>query len=114
MKCLIVDEADAFFYDDKTFASLKKVCDHKDIAQRDVGKKVQKILFSATFVSQDEATTDKIQKRQSEIIGEAGVKPNKLKSNQKNYHLIIFNNAFKNVSQRRKLISLKKFSKPVK
>tara|TARA_B110000285_G_C15072510_1_gene588784 strand:- start:640 stop:903 length:264 start_codon:yes stop_codon:yes gene_type:complete len=81
VKCLIVDEADAFFYDDKTFASLKKVCDHKDIAQRDVGKKVQKILFSATFVSQDEATTDKIQKRQSEIIGEAQqieIKPEKL------------------------------------
>ena len=54
----------------KLLLHLKKFVITK-IAQRDAGNKVQKILFSATFVSQDEATTDKIQKRQSEIIGEA-------------------------------------------
>lgn len=26
LRCLIVDEADAFFYDDKTFAALSTLC----------------------------------------------------------------------------------------
>jgi len=63
LKCLIVDEADAFFYDDKTFNALKAVCNYPDIKNREGVNRVQKILFSATFVSQDEATTEAIQRK---------------------------------------------------
>jgi hypothetical protein len=34
LKCLIVDEADAFFYDDKTFEALNTVCKYPDIVNR--------------------------------------------------------------------------------
>lgn len=61
MRCLIVDEADAFFYDEKTFTALKNVCDNKDISDRDSSdNRVQRILFSATYESHDPAMTELI------------------------------------------------------
>jgi superfamily II DNA/RNA helicase len=58
LRCLIVDEADAFFYDERTFSALKNVCDNKDISDRDENNRVQRILFSATYESHDPAMTE--------------------------------------------------------
>ena len=49
LKCLVVDEADVFFLDDKNFETLLKVANYKDIKQRNEDNKVQWILFSATY-----------------------------------------------------------------
>lgn len=51
---LIVDEADAFFADEKTFNTLLSLVQYPDIANREEKNAVQKILFSATFVAQTE------------------------------------------------------------
>ena len=53
LKCLIVDEADVFFIDEKNFTSLKAISNYKDIKQRTEENKVQWILFSATYPTED-------------------------------------------------------------
>jgi superfamily II DNA/RNA helicase len=81
-RCLVVDEADAFFYDEKTFGALKAVVNYPDIKNRDANNRVQRILFSATYESQDAAMTDAIQQKQAQIVQEAHqimVKAEKLK-----------------------------------
>jgi len=60
-KCLIIDEADAFFYDEKTFGALNTLVNYPDIKNRDENNRVQRILFSATYESQDEKMNDAIQ-----------------------------------------------------
>ena len=40
LKCMVVDEADAFFYDDRTFEALNSVCKYPDIANRDAANRV--------------------------------------------------------------------------
>lgn len=49
LKCLVVDEADVFFLDEKNFASLKAISNYAHIKKRDEANKVQWILFSATY-----------------------------------------------------------------
>ena len=46
LKCIVVDEADVFFLDDKNHASLKKIAGNKAIKGNE---NIQWILFSATF-----------------------------------------------------------------
>jgi superfamily II DNA/RNA helicase len=53
LKCLVVDEADVFFIDEKNFNSLKAIGNYEDIKKREEGNKVQWILFSATYPDDD-------------------------------------------------------------
>ena len=46
LRCLVIDEADVFFLDDKNHQSLLKIAQAKDIKGRE---DLQWILFSATF-----------------------------------------------------------------
>ena len=64
LRCIVVDEADVFFNDDKNFEYIKKLHDYKHV------KEVlpQWILFSATYPSGENET---IQKKMSEIISQA-------------------------------------------
>ena len=50
LKCLVIDEADVFFLDEKNYQSIKKITNYKDIKGIE---KLQYILFSATFQTQD-------------------------------------------------------------
>ena len=51
LKCLIVDEADEFFKDDKNFTSMKKVRNaiNNQNKNRQPDNRIQNILFSATY-----------------------------------------------------------------
>jgi superfamily II DNA/RNA helicase len=55
LKCLVVDEADVFFTDEKNFTSIKTIANYKQIKNRDENNKVQWILFSATYPEGAEA-----------------------------------------------------------
>jgi hypothetical protein len=35
IKCIVIDEADVFFADEKNFACIKKIASYKDVAERD-------------------------------------------------------------------------------
>ena len=71
LKCLVVDEADVFFLDDKNFASLKNIAFNKQIKDRPETNKVQFILFSATYPEGGEQIYEKVQQRMSEIVQKA-------------------------------------------
>lgn len=49
LKCIVVDEADVFFLDDKNFQALQTVAKNKEIIGRPDDNRVQWILFSATY-----------------------------------------------------------------
>lgn len=61
VKCIVVDEADVFFTDDKNFDVLKKLHSYKNVVEA----KPQWIFFSATYPSNE---NEKIQKKMSDII----------------------------------------------
>lgn len=63
LKSIVVDEADVFFTDEKNFNSLKKIATCKDIKGRDEGNKVQWVLFSATWPSDDGTGSQEIAER---------------------------------------------------
>ena len=65
LKCLVIDEADVFFLDDKNHATLLKIADSKYIKGR---TDVQWVLFSATYPVDDAALYEKVQERVSKII----------------------------------------------
>ena len=69
LKCIVVDEADVFFLDDKNHQSLKKIACNKQI--KDKGDAVQWVLFSATYQTEDKNRFELVQQRQSEIVGKA-------------------------------------------
>ena len=71
IKCIVIDEADVFFSDDKNFEVIKKIADFKDIKSRETGNKVQWLLFSATFPDDSENEQDKVFMNISKIIDEA-------------------------------------------
>lgn len=71
LKCIVIDEADVFFLDDKNFAFLEHVANHKPIKERPANNKVQWILFSATYPEGSEEIYEKVQERISKIIKEA-------------------------------------------
>jgi superfamily II DNA/RNA helicase len=58
LKAIVVDEADVFFLDDKNHQSLKKIANHKSIKDNE---KLQWILFSATFQTEDEQRFELVQ-----------------------------------------------------
>lgn len=49
VKCIVIDEADVFFLDEKNFKTIKAIANYKDIKSRKEEDIVQWILFSATF-----------------------------------------------------------------
>ena len=49
LKCLVFDEADVFFLEDKNFACIKSITGNEQIKSRPADDKVQLILFSATY-----------------------------------------------------------------
>ena len=71
LKCLVVDEADVFFLDDKNFESLKNIAFNKQIKNRPEENKVQFILFSATYPEGSEQIYEQVQQRMSEIVQKA-------------------------------------------
>lgn len=64
LKCIVVDEADVFFTDDRNFEVLRKLHQYKHV--KDV--KPQWIFFSATYPSNE---NEAIQKKMSEIVTQA-------------------------------------------
>ena len=64
LKCIVVDEADVFFTDDKNFDVLSKLHKYKHVKD----KQPQWILFSATYPSSE---NELIQRKMSEIINQA-------------------------------------------
>lgn len=71
LKAVVVDEADVFFIDEKNFTELKAISNYKDIKNREAENKVQWILFSATYPTEDEGIYDLVLQRQAEIVGAA-------------------------------------------
>ena len=68
LKCVVVDEADVFFLDDKNHASFLKIAESKHIKEKEG---LQWILFSATYPVDDAALYEKVQERVSKIISMA-------------------------------------------
>ena len=71
LKCLVIDEADVFFLEDKNFQDLKAVAHYKHIRDRPEGNKVQWILFSATYPEGSEEIYEQVQERISQIVEKA-------------------------------------------
>lgn len=69
LKCLVLDEADVYFKNDRDFADMKKLVGHKDLAQRS-GNPLQFILFSATYLGSD-ANPEEVNDRIAMIVPEA-------------------------------------------
>jgi superfamily II DNA/RNA helicase len=67
VKAFVIDEADIFFSDDKNFGSLKNICDNKALKD----KKVQYILFSATYPAGSNNLEELVMERISQIIAKA-------------------------------------------
>lgn len=65
LKCLVIDEADVFFLDEKNHQSLLKIAESKHIKEK---KDLQWVLFSATYPVDDAAIYEKVQERVSKII----------------------------------------------
>ena len=64
IKCVVIDEADVFFTDDKNFDYIKRLHQYKHVKE----VQPQWILFSATYPAQD---NEAIQEKMSEIIAQA-------------------------------------------
>lgn len=71
LKAIVVDEADVFFNDEKNFSELRAIANNKEIKGRAESNKIQWILFSATYPTEDQGAYETILKRQSEIVGVA-------------------------------------------
>ena len=79
LKCMIIDEADVFFLDDKNFELLLKVANSKYLRENDA---VQWILFSATYPPEDNHKYERVQERMASIVQKAQqikIRPEKLK-----------------------------------
>ena len=50
LRCMVVDEADVFFLDDKNYETILKISNSKHLAKNE---KLQWILFSATYPPED-------------------------------------------------------------
>lgn len=68
LKCLVLDEADVFFLDDKNHDSIKKISNNKHIK---ANENLQWILFSATFTTEDASRYEIVQERQSTLVPKA-------------------------------------------
>jgi len=68
LKCIVVDEADVFFNDERNFSSLQNIANNKTIADKYAKDQVQYILFSATYVSANPALYEASQERMSKIV----------------------------------------------
>lgn len=68
LKCIVIDEADVFFLDDKNFASLSKIAKNPHIKDNPA---MQWILFSATYPQEDYQKYEQVQKRQVTIVEKA-------------------------------------------
>lgn len=71
LKCIVMDEADVFFTDDKNFTMLKNIAKNKAITDRPEDNRVQWLLFSATYPEGAEAGYEEVQRRVSEIVEKA-------------------------------------------
>jgi len=72
LKCIVVDEADVFFLDEKNNKVLKEIANYKDIKGRTEGNnRVQWILFSATYPEGSEQIYEQVQQRIAEIVTKA-------------------------------------------
>ena len=69
LKCLVMDEADIYFKNERDFAELKKLVGHKDLI-RPEGSPLQYILFSATYLGSD-ANPEEVNERIAMIVPEA-------------------------------------------
>jgi len=79
LKCIVIDEADVFFLDEKNFEFVNKLSNFKNIKDN---KNVQWILFSATYPQEEADKYEKVQERMFKIISEAQqikLNPRKLK-----------------------------------
>lgn len=54
LRCIVIDEADWFFLDEKNFKPIKNIANYSHIKKREETNKVQWILFSATYPDSDE------------------------------------------------------------
>ena len=58
LKCLVIDEADFFFQDDKNFETIQKIKNYKHLKDN---SELQWILFSATYPSdQDQGKYEQV------------------------------------------------------
>lgn len=68
IKCVVVDEADVFFLDDRNFKTIKGIANYKDIKTREEGKEVQWVFFSATFPDGSDDVQAKVDQNMREIV----------------------------------------------
>jgi superfamily II DNA/RNA helicase len=68
LKCLVADEADVFFLDDKNYECLMKIANSKHIKDNE---NIQWVLFSATFPPELDGKYEKVQERMSNIVQKA-------------------------------------------
>ena len=69
LRCLIIDEADVYFKNDRDFADIKRIISHRDLAER-TNNPLQYILFSATLHGPD-PNSEEVLDRISKVIPEA-------------------------------------------
>ena len=84
LRCLVLDEADVFFLEEKDFKDIKSIANCKQIKDRPENNKIQWILFSATYPEGSEEIYEEVQKRISEVVEKAQqikIKAEKLKLN---------------------------------
>lgn len=65
LRCLVADEADVFFLDDKNYECLMKIANSKHIKDN---ANIQWVLFSATFPPELDGKYEKVQERMSSIV----------------------------------------------
>ena len=79
LKCLVMDESDVFFLDEKNYETIRRIVESKSLKDH---PGYQWVLFSATFPAGGEASFEEVQKRISAFVKksvEIKVKPEKLK-----------------------------------
>ena len=79
LRCLVMDECDVFFLDEKNYESVKTIARSTSLKDH---SGFQWVLFSATFPVQDEGKYEEVQKRIATYVKEAveiKLKPEKLK-----------------------------------